>query len=62
MSKFNYGMGKTYSSASEAFRDANYANAIEFPKNEEYSVFWSLLGVLLFVGIFGYGFWITINA
>lgn len=28
MSKWNYGEGKTYSSASEAFRDADYATPI----------------------------------
>lgn len=28
MSKWNYGEGKTYNSASEAFRDADYATPI----------------------------------
>jgi len=61
MSKFNYGLGKTYRSASEAFRDADYATAIQRPYQREYDGFWAFMGVLAFVAIFGYGFWLTIG-
>ena len=61
MSKFNYGLGKTYSNASEAFRDADYATAIHKPYQPEYSGFWAFMGVLAFLSIFIYGFWLTIG-
>lgn len=38
MSTRNFGMvGKTYKSASEAFKDADYATAIEMPEKSENS-------------------------
>jgi len=61
MSQWNYGEGKTYRSASEAFRDADYATAIQRPYQREYDGFWAFMGVLAFVAIFGYGFWLTIG-
>jgi hypothetical protein len=62
MSTRSFGMvGKTYKSASEAFKDADYYVAIERPKQNEHGLFWGFLGALLFVGVFGYGFFLTIN-
>jgi hypothetical protein len=61
MSKFNYGLGKTYRSASEAFRDADYAEAITRPQDALYDGFWAFMGVLAFVAIFAYCFWLTIG-
>jgi len=61
MSQWNYGEGKTYRSASEAFRDADYATAIEGPQQSEYSWFWGFVGALAFVGVFAYCFWLTIG-
>ena len=46
---------------SEAFKDAEYATSITRPEDGEYSLFWGLLGALLFVTIFGYGFWRYVN-
>ena len=58
----NFGMvGKAYKTASEAFKDADYATAIERPKSLDYSGFGAFLGALLFVAVFGYGFWLTIG-
>jgi len=54
-------VGKSYSSASEAFKDATYATAIQRPTSSEYSGFWAFLGVLAFVAVFAYCFWLTIN-
>ena len=52
MSTRNYGMvGKTYNSASEAFKDASWSTAIERPDKSEYSHFWSILGVLSALGL-----------
>ena len=48
-------------SLSEALKNAEYATAITRPSESEYSVFWGLLGALVAVAIFGYGFWLTIN-
>ena len=42
---------------SEAFKDAEYATAIQKPEEPEYDLLWGFLGALLFVGVFGYGFW-----
>jgi len=61
MSKFNYGLGKTYTSASEAFRDAAYSIAIQRPVKPEYDGFWAFIGVLAFVSLFAYCFWLTIG-
>jgi hypothetical protein len=61
MSMSNYGLGKTYKTASEAFKDADYATAIQRPPEPEYDLLWGFLGALLFVAVFGYGFWRTIS-
>jgi len=51
MSTRNYGMvGKSYKTASEAFKDADYANAIEMPEKAEYDYIWAILGVLVAIG------------
>ena len=42
---------------SEALKDAEYATAIQRPEEPEYDLLWGFLGALLFVGVFGYGFW-----
>ena len=42
---------------SEAFKDAEYATAIQRSEEPEYDLLWGFLGALLFVGVFGYGFW-----
>ena len=52
---------QTAKSVSEAFKDAEYATSITRPEDGEYSVFWGLLGALMFVAIFGYGFWRYVN-
>jgi hypothetical protein len=44
-------VGKTYKTASEAFKDASYAYSIEPPMESEYSTFWSVLGVITALGI-----------
>ena len=52
MSIRNYGMvGKSYNSASEAFKDASWCTAIQRPDKSEYSHFWSILGVLSALGL-----------
>ena len=61
MSKWNYGEGKTYRSASEAFRDADYATAIQRPVKTDYSGFGAFMGALAFLAIFAYCFWLTIG-
>ena len=62
MSTRSYGMmGKTYKSAQEAFKDADYYVAIQRPEKSEQGVFWGLVVALAFVGVFGYGFFLTIN-
>ena len=61
MSKYNYGLGKTYSNASEAFRDADYATAIQRPYKSDYSGFGAFMGALAFVALFVYCFWLTIG-
>jgi len=62
MSTRSYGMmGKTYKSAQEAFKDADYYVAIQRPEKSEQGVFWGFVGALLIVAIFGYGFFLTIN-
>lgn len=55
MSTRSFGMvGKSYKTASEAFKDADWCIAIETPNKSEYSPFWSLLGVLLSLGVVAY--------
>ena len=52
MSTRNYGMvGKTYNSASEAFKDASWSTAIQRPDKSEYSHIWAILGVLSALGL-----------
>ena len=61
MSTRSYGMvGKSYSSASEAFKDATWSTAIQRPQENEHGFVWGLLGALILVSIFGYGFYLTI--
>ena len=51
MSTRSFGMvGKTYKSASEAFKDATWSTAIQRPEKSEYHHIWSVLGVLSAVG------------
>jgi hypothetical protein len=54
-------VGKTFKSASEAFKDADYATAIETPTESEYSWFWGFVGALIAVAVFGYCFYLTIS-
>jgi hypothetical protein len=62
MSTRSYGMmGKTYKSAQEAFKDAEYYVAIQRPEKSEQGVFWGFVVALLIVAIFGYGFYLTIS-
>jgi len=62
MSTRSFGMvGKTYKTASDAFKDATYATAITRPQEAQYDFFWGLMGTLLFVAVFAYGFWRTIS-
>jgi hypothetical protein len=52
MSTRNFGMvGKTYNSASEAFKDATWSTAITRPEKSEYHHIWSVLAVLSAVGL-----------
>ena len=47
MSTRSFGMvGKSYKSASEAFKDASWSTAIEMPEKSEYTHIWSILWVL----------------
>ena len=44
MSTRSFGMvGKSYNSASEAFKDATWSTAITRPEKNEYSHIWSIL-------------------
>ena len=62
MSTRNLGMvGKTYKTASEAFKDANYATAIQRPQSFNIDGFNGFIMALVFVAIFAYGFWQTIS-
>ena len=48
MSTRSFGMvGKSYSNTSEAFKDADYASALEMPLKSEYSHLWVIFGVLV---------------
>ena len=52
MSTRSFGMvGKSYSSISEAFKDADYATALEMPLRSEYSHLWVVFGVIAGLGI-----------
>ena len=44
-------MGKTYKTASEAFKDADYAQGMEMPDRSEYSHLWAILGVIAGLGL-----------
>jgi hypothetical protein len=47
MSTRSFGMvGKSYKTASEAFKDADYATGIEMPQRGEYSHLWAIFGVI----------------
>lgn len=62
MSTRNFGMvGKAYRTASEAFKDADYATAIQRPESSDFSGFGAFMGGLLFVAVFAYAFWLTIG-
>jgi len=55
MSTRSFGMvGKSYKTASEAFKDATYATGIELPQNGEYDHIWAVLGVLAAIGVITY--------
>jgi len=55
MSTRSFGMvGKSYNSASEAFKDATWSTAIIRPEKSEYHHIWSVLGVLSAVGFVVY--------
>jgi hypothetical protein len=58
MSTRSLGMvGKTYKTASEAFKDADYATAIQRPQSSNADGFSGFLMALAFLAIFSYGFW-----
>jgi len=62
MSTRNFGMvGKAYKTASEAFKDADYATAIERPQSSDFSGFGAFCGGMLFVAVFAYGFYRTLG-
>ena len=46
---------------SEAFKDADYATAIERPSDSGYSWFWGFVGALVAIAVFGYCFYLTIS-
>lgn len=51
MSTRNFGMvGKAYRTASEAFKDADYANAIDMPEKSDYDYIWAVLVCLFSLG------------
>ena len=55
MSTRSFGMvGKSYSSVSEAFKDADYATALEMPQKTEYDHVWAVLGVITALGLLAY--------
>ena len=62
MSLRTFGMvGKTYKTASEAFKDAEYATAIQRPTEKRYEALYAIVGTLFFVATFGYIFWQAIS-
>jgi len=55
MSTRSFGMvGKSYNSASEAFKDAIWSTAITRPEKSEYHHIWSVLAVLSAIGLVVY--------
>jgi hypothetical protein len=51
MSTRSFGMvGKSYKTASEAFKDAKYATGIEMPQKSEYDHLWAIFGVIAALG------------
>jgi hypothetical protein len=54
-------VGKAYKTASEAFKDADYATAIERPHQTDFSGIGAFLAALAFLAVFAYGFWLTIG-
>ena len=52
---------KTPRTQSEAFKDADYANAIERPESSDFSGFGAFCGGMLFVAVFAYGFYRTLG-
>lgn len=61
MSTRYFGIGKTYKTAQEAFKDAEWYVAIERPKTSEHSVFYGLLVALFLSCTFGFIFWSAIS-
>ena len=62
MSTRSQGMvGKTYKSSSEAFKDADYASAIQRPESSDFSGFGAFCGGMLFVAVFAYSFYRTLG-
>ena len=62
MSTRSHGMmGKTYKSVSEAFKDADYATAIQRPESSDFSGFGAFCGGMLFVAVFAYSFYRTLG-
>ena len=58
MSTRSLGMvGKTYRSSSEAFKDADYATAIQRPEKANTDGFVAFLLAMMFIGVFAYGFY-----
>ena len=52
MSTRSFGMvGKSYKTASDAFKDADYAQGMEMPLESEYSHLWAILGVIAALGL-----------
>lgn len=52
MSTRSFGMvGKSYKTASEAFKDASYATGIEMPDKSEYSHLWAVLWIIAALGL-----------
>lgn len=67
MSKWNYGVDKTYRSASEAFRDADYATPIwrcetEWDRTKSYLIplfIFILAGVFIYLICTGISIWLA---
>jgi hypothetical protein len=61
MSKWNYGVDKTYRSASEAFRDADYATPIwrcesDWDRTKAY-LGWVVMWAMVFGGLYSLAMW-----
>lgn len=61
MSRWNYGVDKTYRSASEAFRDADYATPIwrcetEWDRTKEY-IGWAVMWLVVFFSLYALSMW-----